>query len=87
MPPVAQPKAPGVFDALISRVANQVSVVVRPAAAAAVASTFTFPLLLMLAVLLFLAIQARLDRRDPKLRAAPQTRAETILPFEDETQL
>jgi hypothetical protein len=86
-PPVSLPKSPGVFDALISRVANQVSVVVRPAAAAAVASSFTFPLLLMLAVLLFLAIQARLDRRDPKLRNAPRTTAETFLPFEDEAQL
>jgi hypothetical protein len=61
--------------------------VVRPAAAAAVASSFTFPLLLMLAVLLFLAIQAQLDRRDPKLRNAPRTTAETFLPFEDEAQL
>jgi hypothetical protein len=76
-----------VFDALITRVASQVSYVVRPAAAAAVASTFTFPLLLMLAVLLFLAIQGQLDRRDPKLRATPRTAAETAVPFEDEAQL
>jgi hypothetical protein len=86
-PPLSQPKSPGLFDALISRVANQAFVVVRPAAAAAVASSFTFPLLLMLAVLLFLAIQGQLDRRDPKLRNAPRTVAETVLPFEDEAQL
>jgi len=44
-------------------------------------------LILMIAVLLFLLIQSRLDGRDPKLRAAPLTSAETILPFRDEDQL
>jgi hypothetical protein len=38
----------------------------------------------MLAVILFLVIQSRLDGRDPKLRAAPLTIAETYLPFADE---
>ena len=41
----------------------------------------------MIAVLLFLLIQSRLDGRDPKLRVAPLTAAETILAFRDEDQL
>jgi len=59
----------------------------KPAAAAAVVTTFSFPLILMVAVLLFLLVQSRLDGRDPKLRAAPLTASETILPFRDEDQL
>jgi hypothetical protein len=61
--------------------------VVKPAAAAAVASTFTFPLALMVAVLVFVVAQSRVDHRDPKLRAAPRSTAETLLPFEDEVAL
>jgi hypothetical protein len=34
------------------------------------ATTFRFPLLVAAAVLLFLAVQSRLDRRDPKLASA-----------------
>ena len=49
--------------------------------------TFSFPLVLMLAVLLFLFIQSEVDRRDPKLRAAPRTVAETVIPFEEEDEL
>ncbi|HYC06368.1 MAG TPA: hypothetical protein VEG29_00455 [Candidatus Binatia bacterium] len=64
-----------------------VSSVVKPAAAAAVATTFSFPLALMLAVLLFLLCQSFLDRRDPKLRAAPGSRTETTVPFEEEEKL
>ncbi|HEX5823528.1 MAG TPA: hypothetical protein VFY18_03620 [Candidatus Limnocylindrales bacterium] len=55
--------------------------------AVAVAASFGFPLALMLAVLLFLIIQSRLDDRDPKLRAAPLTSADTFLPFADEGDL
>jgi len=72
---------------IISGVAAQIQTTVKPAAAAAVATEFTFPLILMIAVLLFLLVQSRLDGRDPKLRAAPLTAAETILPFRDEDQL
>jgi hypothetical protein len=32
---------------------------------------------------LFLVIQSRLDGRDPKLRAAPLTMADTYVPFAD----
>jgi hypothetical protein len=52
-----------------------------------VASTFSFPLALMLAVLLFLLVQRQLDHRDPKLRAAPRTLADALLAFEDEDRL
>ena len=38
----------------------------------------------MLAVLLFLIVQSRLDGRDPKLRSAPLKTADTYLPFLDE---
>jgi preprotein translocase subunit YajC len=54
---------------------------------AAVATTFTFPLLLMLAVFFFLITQRRLDERDPKLRNAPLTGAETTIAFGIEAEL
>jgi hypothetical protein len=41
----------------------------------------------MIAVVLFLLGQSRLDGRDPKLRAAPLTAAETLLMFRDEDSL
>jgi len=40
----------------------------------------------MVAVLLFLVVQSRLDGSDPKLRSAPLTTAETLLPFADEVR-
>jgi hypothetical protein len=77
----------GGIDGIISGLADQIRTTVKPAAAAAVATEFGFPLALMIAVLLFLLIQSRLDGRDPKLRAAPLTASDTILPFRDEDQL
>jgi hypothetical protein len=85
--PLVRPATGTGFGAIISGVADQIRTTVKPAAAAAVATEFSFPLILMIAVLLFLVIQSRLDGRDPKLRAAPLTAAETILPFRDEDQL
>jgi hypothetical protein len=64
-----------------------ISATVQPAAAVSVATTFGFPLILMVAVLLFLLIQSRMDVRDPKLRLAPLTAADTVLPFRDEEGL
>jgi hypothetical protein len=84
---VVLPTASGGIDGILSGVADQIRATVKPAAAAAVASEFGFPLILMIAVLLFVLVQSRLDGRDPKLRAAPLTAAETILPFRDEDQL
>ena len=60
---------------------------VKPAAAAAVATTFSFPLALMVAVLLFLFVQRYLDARDPKLRAAPRSMADALVEFQDEERL
>jgi hypothetical protein len=61
-----------------------IAVVVQPAAAAAVVSSFGFPLVLMGAVVLFLVIQTRVDRRDPRLQAALRSGPEPLVPFEDE---
>jgi hypothetical protein len=72
-------------QAVVSEAVVRVQAAVKPAAAAAVATTFTFPLGLMLAVILFLIVQDRLDRRDPKLRT--DTRRDPVLAFEDEDAL
>jgi hypothetical protein len=77
----------GGVESIITGVARQIGSTVKPAAAAAVAVTFGFPLALMIAVVLFLLGQSRLDGRDPKLRAAPLTAAETLLVFRDEDSL
>lgn len=69
---------------VIRSVADQIAPTVKPAVVAAMASTLGFPLALMLAVLLFLVVQSRIDHRDPKLRAAPLTASETVLPYADE---
>ena len=66
---------------------GNVGLILRPEAALAVATEFTFPLALALAVLLFLVIQDQVDRRDPKLRVAPQHAADTFVRFEPEEAL
>jgi hypothetical protein len=76
-----------VVDTIISAAAEQVGRIVQPAAAGAVAVTFGFPLILTMAVTAFLAIQHRLDGRDPKLRLAPQNHVETVLHFREEGEL
>jgi hypothetical protein len=81
--PTDDPRPHGFFDAFITTVADRVGPTVQPAAVAAIASTFGFPLVLMLAVLLFLVVQSRLDGGDPKLQAAPMTTADTYVPFLD----
>jgi hypothetical protein len=60
---------------------------VRPEVAAAVATTFGFPLGLALAVVAFLVLQNRLDHRDPKLRAAASSWTERTLPYTREDEL
>jgi hypothetical protein len=72
---------------MINEASIRVAALVKPAAAAAVATTFSFPLILMLAVLLFLVVQRHLDRRDPKLRASSRTGADSILEFQEEERL
>ncbi|MEX0631109.1 MAG: hypothetical protein WEE67_09125 [Chloroflexota bacterium] len=73
----------GVLAAAVEQVAN----VVKPEAAALVATAFSFPLLLMVAVVCFLIGQGRVDARDPKLRAAPRTPRDMVLTFQDEEEL
>lgn len=72
---------------VVTAAAEQVARVVRTEAAVAIASQFTFPLALALAVLAFLVIQGHVDRRDPKLRIAPQNVVETLLTFRTEDEL
>ena len=63
---------------------GNVGLIIRPEAALAVATEFTFPLALAIAVLLYLVVQDQVDRRDPKLRAAPQHQSDTLIRFEPE---
>jgi hypothetical protein len=72
---------------VITEVANGVKAAVKTEAVSAVATTFSFPLALMFAVLIFLLIQSRLDERDPKLRRAPLTKAETTVLFVNEADV
>lgn len=72
------------IGALILGVEERVREAMKPAAVAAVATTFTFPIALMAVVLLFLLVQGRLDGRDPKFRSAPLTSADTMVDFTDE---
>jgi hypothetical protein len=77
----------GVIGTVISAAVQQVSRVIRPEAATAVAVGFGFPLILTIAVSGFLAIQNRLDGRDPKLRLAPRSHIETVVKFREEAEL
>jgi hypothetical protein len=90
--PAAQAPAPSVapeggVGAFFSAAVQQVARIVKPEAATAVAVGFGFPLVLTVAVTGFLAIQNRLDSRDPKLRLAPRSNVETIVKFREEAEL
>jgi hypothetical protein len=52
-----------------------------------VATTFGFPLGLTFIVLAFVLIQGWIDARDPKLRHAPRTLADTTIRFREENEL
>jgi hypothetical protein len=84
VPEISGPAA--VFNSVLHAAAEQVAIVVKPGAAAAVAVGFTFPLALMVLVVLFLIIQPRMDRRDPKLRTA-RAAGDADVPFEVEEEL
>jgi len=73
----------GVLTAALQQVAG----VLKPGAAALVATAFSFPLILMAAVICFLVGQGRVDARDPKLRKAPKTPDEMVLNFQNEDDL
>ncbi|HUF84453.1 MAG TPA: hypothetical protein VMQ81_07675 [Acidimicrobiia bacterium] len=89
MPPaVIQPATPtGVVAQVFAAAIDGVTRVVRPEAAVTVAEHFTFPIALTLAVVGFVGIQGYIDRRDPKLRLAPQHIIETVVRFEPEAEL
>jgi hypothetical protein len=84
----AVPFAPiDLLGSVVGGAVSNVGLILRPEAALAVATEFTFPLVLALAVLIFIVAQHQVDRRDPKLRTAPQHAAETFVPFEPEEHL
>jgi hypothetical protein len=70
---------------LVDNVADSVAGAVRPAAVKAVAEAFSFPLILMVAVLLFLLGQSRMD--DPKFRMAPLNKTDTTVAFIEEARI
>ena len=83
------PSAIGPLDFLggvVTGAVGGVGLILRPEAALAVATEFTFPLSLAIAVLLYLVVQDQVDRRDPKLRAAPRHQTDTLIAFEPEEQ-
>jgi hypothetical protein len=84
---MAKPAQPNVVDGVLAVALEQVNAVVKPEAAVAVATAFSFPLALMAAVVAFLVGQGRVDARDPKLRSAPRTPQETVLSFRNEEEL
>lgn len=72
---------------VLAAAVEQVSTVVKPEAAALVATAFSFPLILMAAVVCFLIGQGRIDARDPKLRSAPRTPKDLVIGFQEEDEL
>jgi hypothetical protein len=72
---------------VLAAAAEQFSTVVKPEAAALVATAFSFPLILMAAVVFFLIGQGRVDARDPKLRSAPRTPKDLVMNFQEEEEL
>lgn len=97
-PPLVPPPAPpadggsapqptNVVGVVLAAALQQVGAVVKPEAAAAVATAFSFPLGLMVAVMGFLVGQGRIDAHDPKLRTAPRTPKDTVMNFRNEEEL
>jgi hypothetical protein len=97
-PPLVLPPAPpadggsivqptDVIGGVLAVALQQVGAVVKPEAAVAVATAFSFPLALMVAVLGFLVGQGRIDARDPKLRKAPRTPKDMVMNFRNEEEL
>jgi hypothetical protein len=76
-----------VVGGVLAAAVEQFSTVVQPEAAAVVATAFSFPLILMAAVVCFLIGQGRVDARDPKLRSAPRTPKDMVMSFREEDEL
>jgi hypothetical protein len=83
---IAEQPAELVGDVLAAA-AEQIATVVKPEAAAVVATAFSFPLILMAAVVFYLIGQGRIDARDPKLRSAPRTPKDVVMDFREEEEL
>jgi hypothetical protein len=83
---IAEQPAEVVGDVLAAA-AEQIATVVKPEAAAVVATAFSFPLILMAAVVFYLIGQGRIDARDPKLRSAPRTPKDVVMDFREEEEL
>ena len=73
-------------DAIVGFAVEGAGRVLQPQAAATVATSFGFPITLALLVVLFLLVQSRVDDRDPKLRSAPRSMADTLVAFEDDAR-
>ncbi|MDP9468988.1 MAG: hypothetical protein M3P32_09670 [Chloroflexota bacterium] len=86
-PASSTPESGDSVGAILAAAVDQVARIVKPEAAVVVAATFGFPLGLNFAVFLFLAVQGRIDSRDPKLGITAQAATETVTPFQDEEQL
>jgi hypothetical protein len=71
----------------VAQMAADAARAVTPGAVAVVATALGFPLALMALVFLFLLVQSRLDRRDPKLAADTQANADALVRFEVEDEL
>jgi hypothetical protein len=85
---IVQPSAPiGFVGQVVAAALGGVTWAVQPEAAITVAGEFTFPIALTVAVVAYLVVQGHIDRRDPKLRLAPQHVIETIVKFEPEAEL
>ena len=86
-----QADAPTVVSRAVKNVADTVVTgvhrVVKPAVAASVAGTFSFPLALTAFVLLFVLAQSRVDRMDPRLRAGHDDTTRGEVGFVDEELL
>jgi hypothetical protein len=85
-PPMA-PDSGNPLSVMFGAAVEQVTHVVKPEAAVAVAGTFGIPLGLNLSVVLFLMAQGWFDSRDPKLRIASPTDSDAVVAFEEEDQL
>jgi hypothetical protein len=79
VPPAAEPMAPadrvGLGEAILEVVARSGGVIARNA------DTATFPVLLVLLLVGYLALQDQIDRRDPKLAMAPVAEPELDFPI------
>ena len=75
------PEAGLFVQGIVDGVRDRVAATVQPRAIVAGAEAFSFPRVLVVAVLVFLIGQWRMD--DPKFRLAPLSRADTTIVFEE----